>query len=242
MSPRPRRKPQARSLEREVYEILRDEILLGDLKPGAPLAEAQLSSQLGVSKTPVREALIRLQRDGLVDITPYRGARVGRLSEKDVRDVCQVRLWIETQIARDLALTPPSPVLEQLTANVASSENALQINERDSYLQSIRGFSEILIQASGNLVAQEILSRLRDTLSLIANAARTADETRRRRSIEEHASILDALRAADPAAAEVATRVHLDSIQHDCLLALSALTDTDFRAPRAELDGAHSAN
>ena len=63
-------------LERRVYERLRDEIIAGSLEPGEQLVEARIATEFGVSKTPVREALIRLQRDGLVEIEPYRGARV----------------------------------------------------------------------------------------------------------------------------------------------------------------------
>ena len=62
-------------LERRVYERVRDEIVSGALRPGEQLVEARIAADLGVSKTPVREALIRLQRDGLVEIEPYRGAR-----------------------------------------------------------------------------------------------------------------------------------------------------------------------
>src|ERR671936_2125325 len=97
-------------LERRVYERLRDQILNGELRPGDQLVEARLASELGVSKTPVREALIRLQRDGLVHTEPYRGARVMSPSEADVREILELRLALECHIVRDLAERRPPAV------------------------------------------------------------------------------------------------------------------------------------
>src|SRR5579885_1243438 len=90
-------------LERRVYERLRDDIVSGLLRPGDQLVEARLASDLGVSKTPVREALIRLQRDGLVSIEPYRGARVLEPSNDDIREILEFRELLECHIAGELA-------------------------------------------------------------------------------------------------------------------------------------------
>ena len=98
------RQLEPRSLLREVYGALCEDILNGTLAAGDALVEAQLAADLGVSKTPVREALIRLQRDGLVEITPYRGARVFIPSAEDVRQACELRIWLETEIVRKIAV------------------------------------------------------------------------------------------------------------------------------------------
>src|SRR5437667_1552391 len=90
-------------LERRVYERLLHEITSGVLLPGEQLVEARIADELGVSKTPVREALIRLQRDGLVEIAPYRGARVLQPSKEDIVEILELRLCIEAYVARDLA-------------------------------------------------------------------------------------------------------------------------------------------
>src|SRR5690349_9734612 len=103
-------------LERRVYERLRDDIISGVLQPGDQLVEARLAADLGVSKTPVREALIRLQRDGLVSIEPYRGARVLEPSPDDVREIVELRELLECHVARQLAQTRPERVLRALEA------------------------------------------------------------------------------------------------------------------------------
>src|SRR4029079_13065575 len=123
---RRRRQPlEPRSLEREVYETLRGEILTGIVAPGQALIEAQLAVDLGVSKTPVREALIRLLRDGLVEIRPYRGARVRRPSGDDVVQAVESRMWVETQVARAFAADPPRELLARLEENIEATQAAL---------------------------------------------------------------------------------------------------------------------
>jgi DNA-binding GntR family transcriptional regulator len=88
---------QRQSLEASVYEAVREGIISGDLRPGDPLVEAQLSADLGISKTPVREALIRLARDGLVVQELHRRSRVATPTVEDVRQACEVRRWPATR-------------------------------------------------------------------------------------------------------------------------------------------------
>lgn len=214
-----RRQLKPRSLEREVYDALREEILIGARSPGEPLIEAQLSADLGVSKTPVREALIRLQRDGLVEITPYRGARVAMPSERDVHQACEVRTWIETQIARQIAEQASPELLRQLEENIEATDDALNRNDREGFVTTVLGFSELLLDASGNRYAKQVVESLRNVLALIANASRTTPG-RARESIEEHRAIHAALAAGDPDAAEQATRAHLESIKRGARQAL----------------------
>lgn len=219
-----RRKLKPRSLEREVYTVLREDVLNGTLPPGHALVEAQLASELGVSKTPVREALISLSRDGLVDITPYRGARVRVPSVDDVRQACELRIWLETQIVRKIALAPPVDLLAQLGANIDQAEAAYRSGDRVNYVAAARTFSELLIAASGNRYAQEVLDNMRNLLSMIANASRT-NALRERRSIDEHRRIYEALAAGNVEQAERATRGHLEGIEEDSLRATDGLVD-----------------
>lgn len=89
-----------RSVEESVTEALRDAILLGDLKPGQRLAQVELSEELGVSRIPLRDALRRLQAEGLVDIDGRRGARVSSLSAADVYEIYEMRKLLEAECAR----------------------------------------------------------------------------------------------------------------------------------------------
>jgi DNA-binding GntR family transcriptional regulator len=209
-----------RSLEADVFDAIRDMILNGDLSPGDPVVEAQLSAQFGISKTPVREALIRLKRDGLVEAAPHRTNRVATPTDDAIVQACEVRGWIEAQIAARLAADPGDRLLADLQASIEAAERALAAHDDHAYVEAVRSFSTVLVEASGNRYAIDALERLRYVLGLIANVSRRTP-ARRDRSIEEHRRILEAIRARDPEAAAQATYDHLTSIERDSLEALA---------------------
>jgi DNA-binding GntR family transcriptional regulator len=203
-------------LEGRVYERLRDAIAGGTLRPGEQLVEARIAEDLGVSKTPVREALIRLQRDGLVKIEPYRGARVLEPSENDIREVLELRSLLECHIARDLATRQPEEVLDALEACVAESKAALGAGDGLALFDSLTEFSDLMADARGNERMAKLLGDLRSVLLLIGTTSMRAPG-REARSIAEHEAILAAIRRGDPDAAAEATVAHIRSIEHDSL-------------------------
>ena len=213
---------QRQSLEGSVYEAVRDGIISGELRPGDPLVEAQLSADLGISKTPVREALIRLARDGLVVQELHRRSRVATPTVEDVRQACEVRRWVEAEIAAQAARDAPKALIEQLEASIRDSERSLKRKDTRRWAEAIGSFTDTLVEYSGNRYAAELLERMRNILSLIANISQVAPG-RRSRSIDEHRAILDAIRNRDPASAADATRAHLNSIEADSLQALEQL-------------------
>lgn len=209
----------ARSLERDVYDYIRTAILAGDLEPGAPLVEAQLSEQFGISKTPVREALIRLKRDGLVDGSLHHKNRVATPTVEEIEHAFEFREWIEIEIAARAAENPTPELLGELKKSIDAATAALKDDDERAYISAISVFSDILVEANGNLYASEALERLRNTLGVIANVSRRSP-SRRKRSIAEHRQILRAIKANDVEAARGATREHLRSIKADSLAAL----------------------
>lgn len=202
---------------------MRDGIISGELLPGDPLVEAQLSTDLGISKTPVREALIRLARDGLVVQELHRRSRVATPTVEDVRQACEMRRWVESEIAAQAARAASPELVQQLEASVADSERALKRNDARRWATAIETFSDALIDHSGNRYAAELLQRMRNVLSLIANVSQVAPG-RRARSIHEHRAILEAIRNRDAKAAAKATQAHLDSIEADSLQALQQVS------------------
>jgi DNA-binding GntR family transcriptional regulator len=203
-------------LERRVYERLRDEIASGQLKPGEQLVEARLAAELGVSKTPVREALIRLQRDGLVEIEPYRGARVLQPSPGDVREILELRRLLECHIARELAAQRPAEVLRALGDSIARGREALEAGDEARVADSLTEFSDVMTEACGNRRLANVLDELRSVLLLIGTSALRAPG-REARSLEQHEQILAALDDGDPAAAAAATEAHILSVEHDSI-------------------------
>ena len=213
-------------LERRVYEALRDEIVSGALAPGDQLVEARIAEELGVSKTPVREALIRLQRDGLVEIEPYRGARVIQPSDRDVVEISELRLLIETAVVRDLAERRPADVIAELERSVAESKRALAAGEQERFLARLQEFSDLLAAACENRRMVKVLTDLRSVLQVIGGSSLRAPG-REERSIAEHEAIVAAIKAGDPDAAAAAEEEHIRSIERDVLaLAAEPLPET----------------
>jgi DNA-binding GntR family transcriptional regulator len=214
----------ARSLEERVYDELRDAIVAGEFRPGDPLVEAQLSQRFGISKTPVREALIRLKRDGLVDSPLHRVNRVATPTPTDIRQACEVRTWIESALAARCAQDPSRRLLSELERSIEEASQALEAGDAGAYGRAVRRFSDVIVAAAENRYATEALDRLRNVLILIAHIARETPG-RRERSIDEHRLIYDAIQRRDPAAAAEATRRHLSSIEVDSLHALQELAE-----------------
>lgn len=212
-------KLRAPALDAAVYETIRDRIVSGDLRPGDPLVEAQLSTEFGISKTPVREALIALGRDGLVSQIPYHATRVATPKAEDIRQVCQLRTWLEGEITVEAALAEDRALVDALAANVADARGALAGKDLAAYVAAIDAFSDLLLAHSGNRFAIDVGERLRNFLALMANVAEST-AGRRQRSIAEHAAIVDAIAAADPTAARKATAIHMQSIEKDALHSL----------------------
>lgn len=213
---------KAESLENQVYEAIKADIVAGALRPGDRVVESQLSERFGISKTPVREALIRLKRDGLVEAEMHRINRVRTPTADDISQACEARAWIEAELAARCASDPPPGVIEQLRESIAAAEDALERDDAEDYGEAVRNFSDVITEASGNQFAAQLLEQLRSVLVLIAHIARKT-EGRRERSIEEHIAIFEAIESRDPEAAAKATRRHLASIERDSLQALELL-------------------
>jgi DNA-binding GntR family transcriptional regulator len=210
----PDRKLLPAQLERRVYERLRADIVSGRLRPGDSLVEARLAAELGVSKTPVREALIRLQRDGLVRIEPYRGARVLEPSTDDIREVLELREVLECHVARQLAQTQPADVLDALEETVRRGRDALRRGASEAAADALTEFSDIFAAAAANGRLAEVLQGLRTVMLLIGSTTLLV-EGREQRSLDEHERILAALRAGDAAAAASETAWHVRSLERD---------------------------
>jgi GntR family transcriptional regulator, rspAB operon transcriptional repressor len=212
------------TIVQNVYEAIRAEIVSGELRPGDPVVEAALSERFGISKTPVREALIRLRRDGLVESAPHRVTRVVTPTVSDIVHVCQLREWIEPPICAECAQDPSAELVARLEDSIDTAERALDESDIETYGDSIRRFTDQLLASSGNHYAVQALQRIHGVLALIANISRETPG-RRRRSIDEHRAIVEAIKAQDPDRTAEATRMHLRSIADDSIKAVQHLLE-----------------
>lgn len=194
-----------------VYAKLRDWIVEGTLTPGESLREAALTTRLGVSKTPVREALVRLEQDGLVESQPYRGARVRTYNSRDIAEIFDARGILEVECVRRLAHTPDVAAVVELEANLAATTIALEANDRGATERALDAFDDILFGAIDNELLSSVIERL--ALHLRSIGSLGGDASQHRRSLLDHRAIVDAIRSGNDVSAVTAMRHHLDRVR-----------------------------
>ena len=195
-----------------VFNTLRQAILKGELEPGERLMEIQLAERLGVSRTPIREAIRKLELEGLVLMIPRKGAEVAEISEKSLREVLEVRRSLE-ELAIELACQRITP--EELTA-LEEAENrfarAVEDGEVMAIAESDENYHELIYQATANDRLVQILNNLREQMYRY-RLEYIKDEDRRQILVVEHEHILRAVRRRDIADAKSAVREHIDNQQ-----------------------------
>jgi len=192
-----------------VYQKLRDALVDHQFAPGEPLREVALCARFEVSKTPIREALVRLERDGLVEILPYRGARARVYTADDVREFFQAREMVECECVR-VAAGDPGGILDRLATNVAQTRAALESGDLKKASARLDAFDDLLFGVLRNRLLSELIERL--TLHLRRLGKMGAGRGRFEDSLLQHETILAALQRGDAEAAQNAMRAHLASV------------------------------
>jgi DNA-binding GntR family transcriptional regulator len=189
------------------YRRLLDDIRSGALPPGARLRETELAERLGISRTPVREAIRQLEADGLVTHLPRQGASIRSLDYAEVIELYEMRAVLEGTAARLAARIASDIDLEELAslnAEMATAGPGAPAQELN------RQFHRTLLDAARNRFLVKSMSALQKTL-LILGPTTLADPARTLCAVAEHQAILDGLNARDPMAAETAMRAHIDA-------------------------------
>jgi DNA-binding GntR family transcriptional regulator len=203
-----------------VYARIRAALVDLTIAPGEPLREAALVKQLGVSKTPIREALVRLERDGLVELTPYRGARARVYSAEDLREICELREVIEGECVRRAAHRMEPDFHAALRENIEATDKAAAAGNQRKLAELLDRFDELMLTQLRNSMLIELIDRVRLHLRRIGGIA-AAMPGRSTRSAAQHREIYDAIEQKKPALADRCFRNHLRSILDDQLTALN---------------------
>jgi DNA-binding GntR family transcriptional regulator len=206
----------AQPLKDKAYAAIKDAILTVRLEPGMPLVESELAQQLGISKTPIRDALQELEREGFVTRVLYKGTQVTDVTILDIVEVFQLRAVLEGLAARLVAPQFSVQELDRISGILSSAEAALEAG--DLKLCSAEGrklhFAIIDKAEADNLRLASIIRNLDDHV-LRFRILSDRISGRLDKSVVEHRRVLDALYRRDPLAAEQAMRNHLFSVQHD---------------------------
>ncbi len=203
-------------LYEQAYARLREAILGGRFRPGQRLPPDQLARDLGISQTPVRAALTRLEGDGLVEIFPRRGTFVARFTVRDVREVFQLRRIIESA-SLDLLDRLQAETLERLERIVADSAalvDGQRFLEYSHYIRLDAEFHGLIVGLLDNRRASDLYQGLRWP-DQIMRALSASQEQRSLETVTEHGQILAALKVRDVARARETLLRHLDNSEAD---------------------------
>lgn len=193
-----------------VFDVLMNAIMNGQLSPGERLLEVQLADEMGVSRTPVREAIRRLELEGFVIMVPRKGAYVAGLSVDDVECVYEIRIALESLAVR-LAASRMTDEDYQLLDDLAARMTATwQEGNVEQWVALDAQFHELLYKFSRNERLVQMMSNIMEQLSRYRIIS-LADMTVRRNSLSEHQALIEALKQRDSAAAEAAAAKHIEN-------------------------------
>jgi DNA-binding GntR family transcriptional regulator len=190
----------------EVYEHLKLEILSGTLSAGTRLAEIPLSERLGVSRTPVREAVQRLMQDGLVQVEAGKGAKVRGISSHEIEEIYAVREVLDGLAARLAAQKRKSTDLKAMNAALGALEKAAP-HDYSTQVTADLEFHRAIAVASGNSTLEQTLSSLAQQVARVKLLTREYNQNPVTKAA--HHSIFTAIEEKDPTAAERAAREHV---------------------------------
>ena len=204
------------SLEERVYITLEDEIISGRLKRGDTLTENSLSARLGVSRTPLRGALHRLEKEGLIEISPNKGAIVIGIGRDDLIDIYKIRMRLEGLASAEAARKISDEDKKRLRDSVELAE--FYIAKRDSeHLKELDSeFHSIIYRASGNRLLCKTLSDLHRNIRIYRKRS-LAVEDRLEKSVLEHKEILAAIERGDADEADRLTASHIEAALQNLL-------------------------
>ena len=199
-----------------VYRYAKDGVLCRRYAPHDLLTEGELADAVGVSRTPVREALLRLQAEGLVRLLPKRGALVLPVTTAEVADVLETRRIIETFAIRKAVTDGGADVPARLEEHLGRMRKAMREHDARAYVEADRDFHEHIVAATGNEILSSLYRSLRDrqlrmgVVNLMEAGSDKVDVARMRANISDHEAIVAAIAARGLRAADAAMAAHLD--------------------------------
>ncbi len=196
------------------YGYIRRAILDGVYLPGANLVEEAIAEELGTSRTPVREAIHELGREGLVEMTPHKGARVRVLSSEDLLDIFDIKIRIEGLCAGSAARRSGQATAAKLFEAAAAMESAAKANNRKAYLHADEEYHRAIYEGAKSERAHHIVEGLNAQWHRMRQGM-AAIESRMQTSVVEHRGIALAIESGNGDLAERAMREHLEQLRDE---------------------------
>lgn len=201
---------QPQPLAKMAFEAIREAIISGQLRSGEIYNEKALAGQLGISRTPVREALLELSVVGLITFLPRRGIIINDYNESDIEEIFQLRQAIEQWVIAQVAEDNGKVDLKALEKSLADQQKSLEGQDFLAFMGADRAFHTLLADQVGNKRLISVLEGLRDMIQVMGLSA-LARPGRADEVLAEHRRMLDAIKAGDAQAARRAMLEHLDN-------------------------------
>jgi len=193
---------------------VKNQVLTGAFPGGELISEGEVAAALGMSRTPVREAFLRLEAEGLLRLYPQRGALVVPVSSEESRSVIEARLLLEQFAAGKVVGRGPAvsaAVFERLSGELQRQRDAAAEHDWPAFLEADRAFHQITLDESGNRMLSDFYSSLRDRQMRMIGESVIRDAQRMTTIVDEHRVIAEALRDGDLNGARDAVQTHLGS-------------------------------
>ena len=208
-----------KSLEEQVYLALEEAIIAGEYKKGDSLTEMSLSKKLGVSRTPIRAALARLSKEGLVEISPNRGAVVVGVTDEDLSDVYRIRIRLEGLASAMAATRISDEEKGELLETLELSEFYLGKGDTEKLKELDTAFHKVVYKASGSRMICSILSDLHQNIRSYRKLS-LAVPGRLEKSIKEHRDIYNAIASGNADEADRLTSEHIECAMQNTISAI----------------------
>ncbi len=196
-----------------VLDAIRSAIINGILQPRERLMEIQMAEELGVSRTPIREALRKLELEGFIVMVPRKGAYVADLSFKDIADVFEIRIALEVLAAGLAAERITEEELEDMERLLVEKRDAIAQNNIDKLVEVDTKFHELIYQASRNERLSSIISNLREQIQRFRLTS-LSFPGRMRKSLDEHKKIVEAIQSRDIQRSRNTAQEHIENAEH----------------------------
>jgi DNA-binding GntR family transcriptional regulator len=203
-----------KTFQQQAYEFVRQQILNMTFKPGEYVTDTQVANTLSISRTPVREAFHRLEKEGLLINDPHRGWRIYYLSLDDIQEIFDIKEAVEGMVACRAAQCKDERLREELKKAIQQMAQASETNDTEAWLKADHHLHTILFTMANNERARRIIDNLNDQWHRV-RVGFSALEGRTRISIIEHEAFIECIIAGDGEEAERLMRTHLNRVRED---------------------------
>ena len=204
----------ATTFQEQAYDFVKTQIINLDLKPGAYVTDSQVAEELDISRTPVREALRRLEQEGLLVSQARRGWKVYTLSLEDIHEIFDIKAALEGMIASRAAECQDDELQSALRASIDRMNSAAETDDPDAWQEADSQLHEVIFTMGGNERAAGVIRNLNDQWHRV-RIGFVAMHGRIERSNSEHEAIVESILAGDGEQAEQLMRVHLNNVRQE---------------------------